>query len=47
MQKLSGWMQLSFVVQARKHAEPLQVNGLHAIESVDMHWPVELHVDGG
>ena len=46
-QKLSGWMQFSFVVQARKQAAPLQTKGLQGIESVCMHWPVELHVDGG
>jgi hypothetical protein len=40
-------MQLSVVVHARKQAEPLHTNGLQGIESVVMHCPVELQVDGG
>jgi len=43
-----GERQLPFViVQALKHAEPLQTYGLQGSESGATHWPVALHVDGG
>jgi len=33
-------------VQALKQREPLQMNGLHGIESGATHWPLALQVDG-
>jgi hypothetical protein len=41
-----GVRQSVFMVQALKHAEPLQTYGLHGSASGATHWPVALHVDG-